>query len=70
MKTFTDRSYSTEVEVAKIHLGDQVVAANELLNSMHSLHLKMLVPDAAVGLAKIHIASHLVGPFLWHREER
>ena len=58
------------VEVARIHLGDQVVAANALLNSMQPLHFEMFVSNAAVGLAKIHAASHLVGPFLRHGEER
>ena len=58
------------VEVARIHLGDQVAAANELLNSMQPLHFEMLVPNAAVGLAKIFIASHLAGAFLQHRKKR
>ena len=57
------------VEVAQIHLGDQVVAANELLNSMQPLHFEMFVPNAAVGLLEIHTASHLVDAFLWHEEE-
>ena len=58
------------VEVAQIHLGDQVVAANELLNSMQPFHVEMLILNAAVRLAEIYTASHLVGPFLWHREKR
>ena len=45
------------VEVAQIHLGDQVVEANELLNSMQPLHFEMFVPNAAVGLAEIYTAS-------------
>ena len=57
------------VKVAEIHLGDQVVAANELLNSMQPLHFEMLVPNATVGLPEVHKALHLVGAFLWDGEE-
>ena len=57
------------VKVAEIHLGDQVVASNELLNSMQPLHFEMLIPNVAGGLAKIHTASHLAGAFLQHRKE-
>ena len=57
------------VEVSQIHLDDQVIAANELLNSMQPLHFEMLVPNVAVGLVEIHTASHLVGAFVRHGEE-
>ena len=57
------------VEAAQIHLGDQVVAANELLNSMQRLHFKMFVPNATAGLREVHTASHLASAFLRYGEE-
>ena len=57
------------VEVALIHLGDQVVVANELLDSMQPFHFEMLVPNATVGLLEVHRASHLVGAFLLYGKE-
>ena len=38
------------VEVTQVHLGDQVVVANGLLNRMQPLHFEMLVLNAAVDL--------------------
>ena len=57
------------VEVAQIHLGDQVVAVNEQSNSMQPLHFEMLVLNAAVGLSEVHRALHRVGAFLRYGEE-
>ena len=57
------------VKVAEIHLGDQVVASNELLNSMQPLHFEILITNATFGLVEIHTTSHLAGAFLRHGEE-
>ena len=53
------------VEIGEIHLGNEIVAAKELLNGAMPLHLEVLVRDVLVGLTEIHTPS----TFLRDREE-
>ena len=57
------------LEVRQVHLGDVVVAANELLDRVQALHLEVLVLDVPVGSAEIDASPHPVGALLQNLEE-
>ena len=57
------------VEVGQVHLLDQVVPADELLDRVQALHLKVPVLDVLVGSSKIDASLHLAGALLQNREE-
>ena len=51
---------TVHVEAREIHLGHEIVAAEESLNRMKPLHLEVFILDSLVGLAEICI---LLVPF-------
>ena len=52
------------VEVGEVEFHDEVVVADELLDGVQPLHLKVLVLDVPVRLAKIDTSTQFVGTFL------
>ena len=57
------------VEVEEIHVGNGIVAVEELLNGVKTCHLEMFVPNVLARLAEIHTSPHLAGTFCWDSEE-
>ena len=51
------------VEVARIHFGDQVVSANELLHGVQPFHFAMLVLNELLGLRRSTQPRILPVPF-------